>query len=171
MGEVLFIGPSESGKSLLLKRMRTLAEVKKVTPFDPIPSIEPTQGTSIVPFKFRSANYIFKELGGGSISEWSNHAASALAIVYVFDSADLTRTASNLVWLSEILYNKDMESKPILVVLAKCDVPGGVRFDVIDEIIGCDYVLNPSRLKFIEASSVMGIGLTDIFGWIGEHLT
>jgi hypothetical protein len=69
------------------------------------------------------------------------------------------------------LYDKRVEAKPILIVLTKCDVPDGVREDVIDEIIGVNYVLNPSRLKFIEASSVVGIGLTEIFAWIGDHVT
>jgi hypothetical protein len=55
-----------------------------------------------------------------------------------------------------------------MIVLSKCDVPGCVRFNVIGEIIGFDRVLNPSRLNFLETSSVVGVGLSDIFRWMTD---
>jgi GTPase SAR1 family protein len=169
MGEFLFVGAKGSGKSLLLRRMQTLSDEKRLTPFDPIPRTRPTETLDSLQFKHRQQSYTFKELGGSLIKEWTTHAASALGIVYVFDAADLTRTASNIVWLNEILNNADFEQKPVLIVLAKCDVPDCIRFTVIDEIIGFDRVVNPGRLTFLETSAVVGVGLSDIFRWVGEQ--
>jgi len=38
----------------------------------------------------------------------------------------------------------------------------------ITEIIGFDRVLSPSRLSFLDTSAVLGVGLSDVFHWIGE---
>ena len=170
MGEILFMGPKGSGKSLLLRRLQTLSDAKTLTPFDPIPLTKPTEGIEANSFKFRGMNFLFKELGGGSIGEWDSHARAPKAIVYVFDAADFTRLASNIVWLNELLTSHPLEQKPVLIVLAKCDVPDCIRFNVIDEIIGFDRMLNPSRISFLETSSVVGVGLSDIFHWIAEQM-
>ena len=170
MTEILFMGPTNSGKSLLLKRMQALSEERRLTPFDPIPNTVPTEGWTQMNFKTGGNSYIFKELGGSSIRDWESLARTAKAIIYVFDAADLTRTASNIVWLNEILQSHLIEDKPILVVLSKCDVPDCIRFSTIDEIIGFDHVLNPSRLALFETSSVVGVGLSDIFHWISRQM-
>jgi hypothetical protein len=50
----------------------------------------------------------------------------------MFDSADLTRTAPSIVWLNDLVNAMDFEEKPVLMVLAKCDVPEGIRFNMFD---------------------------------------
>jgi len=166
--EILFMGAKGSGKSLLLRRLQTLSGEKRLTPFDAIPGTKPTEGTDALNFKFRGTSFVFRELGGASIRGWESHATTPKAIVYVFDGADLTRTASNVVWLNNILTNSSFEEKRVLIVLSKCDVPDGIRFNVIDELIGFDRVRNPARLSFIETSAVVGVGLSDVFRWVGE---
>jgi GTPase SAR1 family protein len=166
MGEILFMGPKGSGKTLLLRRLQTLQDEKRLSPFDPIHRTTPTDATESCPFKLRQGNYVFKELGGAIIKDWLSYAAAPVGIVFVFDGADLTKTAANVVWLNELLNEASLEEKPILIALAKCDVPDCVRFTVIDEIIGLDRVLKPSRLTFLETSSVVGIGLRGILDWI-----
>ena len=170
MGEILFMGPKNSGKTLLLKRMQTLSDEKRLTPFDPIPNTKPTESLESNSFKFRGMNFIFKELGGSLISDWEQHAKTPKAIVFIFDAADFTKIAPNIVWLNEVLTAHSVEQKPILIVLSKCDVPDCVRFNVIDEIIGFDRVLNQSRLSFLETSSVVGVGLSDIFHWVADQM-
>jgi GTPase SAR1 family protein len=170
MGEFLFLGPKGSGKTLLLRRLQTLAEEKKVTPFDPITVTPPTDGFEQITFRHHQAAYVFKELGGSGIQNWAASATSALGLVYVLDAADLTKTAPNIVWLNEVLNDQEFETKPILVVLAKCDVPDGIRFNVVDEIIGLDYVLNPERVTLVETSAVVGVGLDSIFQWVAEQV-
>jgi GTPase SAR1 family protein len=166
MGEILVMGPKASGKSLLLRRLQTLQDEKRLSPFDPIHRTPPTETTEAIPLKLRQANFVFKELGGAIIKDWLNYAAAPVGIIYVFDGADLTKTATNIVWLNELLNEPSLEEKPILIVLAKCDVPDCVRFTVIDEIIGLDRVLKPSRLTFLETSSVVGVGLRGILDWV-----
>ena len=166
----MLLGPKGSGKTLLLKRMQTLSEERRLTPFDPIHTTKPTEGLEPTNFKFRGANFVFKELGGGSISEWEQHSKTPKAIVYVFDAADLTKTATNIVWLNEILTSPSTESKPIMIVLSKCDIPDCIRFNIIDEIIGFERIPNPSRLAFLETSSVVGVGLGDIFHWVSDQM-
>lgn len=170
MGEILFMGPKGSGKSLLVRRLQTLSDEKRLTPFDPIPNTKPTEGVEPTNFKFKGMSFIFKELGGAVINEWDQHARTAKAVVYVFDGADLTKTATNIVWLNELIASHHFEQKPVLIVLAKCDVPDCIRFNIIDEIIGFDRALNPSRLSFLETSSVVGVGLSDILHWIADQM-
>jgi GTPase SAR1 family protein len=169
MGEFLVIGPKAAGKSLLLRRMQTLTDEKRLSPFDPIPRIRPIESLDTLQFKHRQQNYTFKELGGTAIKDWPTHAATVLGVIYVFDGADLTRTATNVVWLNELLNSTEFEQKPILIVLTKCDVLDCIRFTVIDEIIGFDRVVNPGRLAFLETSAVVGVGLSDIFRWVAEQ--
>ena len=164
------MGPKDCGKTLLIKRMQTLSEEKRLTPFDTIPGTKTTESVDTINFKFKGMSYVFKELGGSHINEWENYAKSAKAIVFIFDAADFTKLATNIVWLNELLTNPANEQKPILIVLNKCDVPDCIRFNVIDEIIGFDRILNPSRLSFLEISSVVGVGLSDIFHWISEQV-
>ena len=170
MGEILFLGPKSCGKTMLLKRMQTLSDEKRLTPFDQIPSTKPTEGLESTNFKFRGSNFVFKELGGDSISDWEQYARTPKAIIYIFDAADLTKTATNIVWLNEVLTNHTTENKPIMIVLSKCDVPDCIRFNTIDEIIGFERVPNPSRLTFLETSSVVGVGLSEIFHWISDQM-
>ena len=170
MGEILFMGPSKSGKTLLLKRMQKLSIDHRLTPFDSIPVSKPTEGIVPYNFKFRGLNFVFNELGGGDIENWENYAKTLKAIIYVFDSADLTTVAQNIVWLNRVLTNESYASKPVLVVLSKCDIPDGVRFPAIDNIIGFDRVLNSSRITLMETSSIVGIGISEIFKWIAEQM-
>jgi hypothetical protein len=148
--------------------MQNLSEEKRLSPFDPISVPKPTQQIDLSQAKFRGNTYTFKELGGVMIKEWINHVKTPGGIVYVFDGADLTKIATNIVWLNELLNEHSIEQKPILIALAKCDVPDCLRFKIIDEIMPFDRVLNPSRLTFLETSAVLGVGLSDIFHWVSE---
>lgn len=164
------MGPKGSGKSLLLQRLRSLATNKELSPFEAIPITRPTTGIETNGFRFRGLGLNFKELGGASISEWLTHAKTQKSIVYVFDSADLTATAANVVWLHQLLTNEDVQDKPILVVLSRCDIPEGIKYSVMDELIGFQRMRNPGRISFLETSAVAGVGLGELFHWIGEHL-
>ena len=170
MGEILFMGPVGSGKTLLMRRLQTLSDEKRLTPFDPIPVTKPSKGMESTTFKFKGMSFIFKELAGASIQEWEQHSRSAKALVFVFDGGDLTKMATNIVWLNEVLTSHHCEQKSVLIVLAKCDIPDCVRFNVIDEIVGFDRVLNPMRISFLETSSVVGVGLSDILHWIADKM-
>jgi len=163
------MGPKSCGKSLLLKRLQMLSEEKRLTPFDPISATKPTEGVESTNFKFRGLSFVFKELGGAVISDWETHARSPKAIVFIFDAADLTKTATSVVWLNEVLMNSSFDTKPVMIVLSKCDVPDCIRFNVIDEIVGFERVPNPSRLAFLETSSVVGVGLSEVFHWIADQ--
>ncbi|EAY06444.1 hypothetical protein TVAG_149300 [Trichomonas vaginalis G3] len=168
MTEILFVGAKSCGKTLLIKRLQILTDQRRLTPFDEIPSTNPTEGIDTQNFKYHRDSFVFKELSGDSIQQWESNARTAKAIVYVFDSADLTKTATNIVWLNEVLQSHVTENKPIMIVLSKCDVPDCIRFNVIDDIIGFDRVPNPSRLSFLETSSVVGVGLSEIFHWLSD---
>lgn len=169
MVEILFLGPKSSGKSLLIKRMQALSEDKRISPFDQIQIPKPTEGVNTSNFNFRGTTFSFKELGGDMIDDWESHAKTPKAIIYVFDAADLTMTATNIVFLNELLTSKVTQDKPVLVALAKCDIPDFVHFNVIDEIIGFDS-LNKERISFMETSAVVGVGLDSIFNWIADQM-
>jgi GTPase SAR1 family protein len=168
MGEFLLMGPRGSGKTTIVKRLQTWSEDKRLSPFDQIPATRPTEGIQQTSFKARQLSILLKELGGASIREWASHAGSVVGIIFVFDGADFILTATNAVWLNEVLNDSDCEQKPVLVLLSKCDIPGCIRFKIIDEIIGFDRVLNPSRITFMETSSVVGIGFSEAFRWLQE---
>ncbi|KAH0791060.1 ADP-ribosylation factor-like protein 16 [Histomonas meleagridis] len=148
--------------------MLELLNKKKLTPFDPIPTTTPTEGISTSNLKLKGKPLSLQELGGASIKEWKSHSIDSKAIVYVFDSADYTKTAYNVVYLNRLLNDEDLKEKQVLVALSKCDIPESLTFNTIDEIIGFENLLNTERIKFLETSSVNGIGLTDIFRWISE---
>ncbi|EAY14730.1 hypothetical protein TVAG_038360 [Trichomonas vaginalis G3] len=169
MVEILFLGPKSSGKSLLIKRMQALSEDKRISPFDQIALPKPTEGTNAINFNFRGTTFVFKELGGDQIEDWEHHAKTPKAIIYVFDAADLTMTATNIVFLQELLSSKVTEDKPILIALSKCDIPDFVHFNVIDEIIGFD-AFDKKRISFMETSAVVGVGLDTIFEWIADQM-
>lgn len=165
MVEILVMGPRNCGKSLFVERLQMLSEEHRLTPFDSLHLAHPTEGIDIKPIRFRNTLYQFKELGGASIEEYPRHAESATGIIYVFDAVDLTTVPSNIVWLNCILTDPNLEQKPVLVLLSKCDIPDCIRFNVIDKIIGFDRLLNPTRLTLLEMSAVLGVGLNDVTKW------
>ncbi|KAH0785144.1 ADP-ribosylation factor-like protein 16 [Histomonas meleagridis] len=146
--------------------MQALCNERRLTPFDPIPNTKPTENIKPTSFKYKSSTINIRELGGPMISSWEENAKTAKGIIYIYDAADYLNTANNVVWLHDLLTNEQFEQIPVLVVLNKCDVPTCIRFPAIDQIIGFDRTLNPSRISFLEASALVGVGMSDIFHWI-----
>lgn len=141
---------------------------KKLTPFDLLPELKPT--TQITNTQFKSGHQVISlsEISEDSAKKLPPNVASVSGIIYIFDGADFTRTATNVVYLSDLLNDKNISEIPVLIIISKCDVPKPVSFLVVDQIISFQNVLNPSRLSFLEISSTLGIGFTDIIAWISK---
>lgn len=101
---ILCLGPTGSGKSLLLKKLQNVNSVDKTTP-----SVS-TVGTNIFDIKFEDGSQIsVRELGGLMAPLWKNYFCNVNKIVYVVDASNLCQISAAGVLFYTILVNPQLK--------------------------------------------------------------
>ncbi|CAG9539850.1 unnamed protein product, partial [Cercopithifilaria johnstoni] len=93
--------------------------------------VSPTNGFSLQKFKFGKAEITVYDLGGGERirSIWKNYYPEVFGVIYVIDGSERERIDESGQLLKTVISDKDLNNKPILVILNKKD-----RERCIDEI-------------------------------------
>lgn len=165
---ILCIGPTASGKTLLLKRLQN--RDFQSSNFSNIANTVSTVGTNIVIIKDQNKSLIIQEVGGSMADIWDQYYLDCVAILYVIDSTNLSKIGDSCVLLLSLISNINVKNiKPILIVLNKTDISCTSSIDemryflMINELI--DSVPNQD-IQVIETSCVTGKGLDSIFNWM-----
>lgn len=123
MKELLVLGAEGSGKSLLIRRIKEVAECK----FNQDTANEytiPTTGVEIVNVESSSElSFNVREIGSAISSRWENYLADCCGLVFTIDVSDWGSLSSAMVLVHhEILNNKVVMSKrPIVLAFTKTD--------------------------------------------------
>ncbi|MFH4975142.1 hypothetical protein AB6A40_001851 [Gnathostoma spinigerum] len=93
--------------------------------------IFPTNGFSVSHFRCNRTDITMYDVGGGERIRaiWSNYYAEVFGIIYVIDGSNAQRLNETGDVLKEVIADKNLEQKPLLILLNKRDRPG-----VINEI-------------------------------------
>ncbi|GLH07718.1 ADP-ribosylation factor-like protein 1 [Gryllus bimaculatus] len=164
----LCLGPTGSGKTLLLKKLQNKETI------DFTSNTVPTVGTNLVTIKLENQKEItIREIGGAMAPIWKNYYQGINKIVYVVDTSNLCQIAAAGVLLYSILAEPSLKRTKILLALSKMDVSyRQMRNEAL-------LMLQLSRLKeeisqeitVIETSAMTGAGIDDVLKWLqGQYL-
>ncbi|KAM3720484.1 ADP-ribosylation factor-like protein 13B [Dirofilaria immitis] len=93
--------------------------------------ILPTNGFALQEFRYKKAEIIAYDLGGGSgiRSIWKNYYPEVFGVIYVIDGSERKRIEESGRLLKDVISDEDLHNKPFLIILNKKD-----RERCIDEI-------------------------------------
>ncbi|VIO97160.1 ADP-ribosylation factor family [Brugia malayi] len=96
-----------------------------------INNVLPTNGFTLHEFRYRKAEIIAYDLGGGERirSIWKNYYPEVFGVIYIIDGSDEDRIEESGQLLKDVISDKDLMNKPFLIILNKKD-----RGRCIDEI-------------------------------------
>lgn len=99
----LCLGPTGSGKTLLLKKLQNVNSVDKTTP-----SVA-TVGTNLFEIRFDDGSQVsVRELGGLMAPLWSNYFSGVKKVIYVVDASNLCQISAAGVLLYTILVHPQL---------------------------------------------------------------
>ena len=100
----LCIGATNSGKTLLLRKLQGRAQIDETT------SSVPTIGSSIYQVKLRSSDAILiRELGGSIAPLWYHYYTNLKKIIFVIDASNLCQISAAGVLLYSILTEPNLK--------------------------------------------------------------
>ena len=177
------IGPSNSGKTSLLYRLKWLSRNhvhlsgdKTEIELPVLPATLPTVGTNIETLAFPNVEGTvpttiqLREKGGAMAPVWASYYSDAACFLYVIDSSDPHRLSESTVLLLEVLGHPKMQGKLGAVLFNKSDVKGGLPFSDISAIMRLDDVLGNSsiNLSVFHTSAVTNEGVSEVLQWIAS---
>ncbi|XP_039260900.2 ADP-ribosylation factor-like protein 16 [Styela clava] len=193
---ILVIGPTGSGKTLLLKQLEELSknshlssakkkdksqsdlhDAKPLTSNDQddarenVPATMPTMGTNICAIKFpRKKEINLKEVGGSMAPIWKSSYEDAEKVIYVIDFSNPFQVSSTTIRLLEMLSDEKLKDKNILLLLNKIDNFTTVYPAEMRYMLMLDSIIShaPQTITTIESSAKYGSGLQDVVDWIYE---
>jgi len=148
--EVLLIGPSRSGKTVLLSRLKSICEFerkqrrRKRSLWMGSPRNKPsetsltttrtttttttlnpgeTYGIDFKELSYKGKSLRVREVGYPMRDCWHDFYQTCNILIFVIDMSDRYQIAPAASWLLDAVYHKDMKNKPIIVVLNKIDLP------------------------------------------------
>lgn len=171
--QLLVLGPEGVGKTVMLKRLKTLqnlAQAQQKQELGEAPSTVPTIGVNLVTLTHHRKKYTFRELGGAMGPIWNNYFKEAACLVYVIDMANQTQIASACIQLLEVLSSKQTQEMAVLLIFNKIDSPDCMSMSEISAIMRLREVLANARqdITVLECSFREGTGLDRILKWLQE---
>mmetsp|Transcript_9873 Transcript_9873/g.15900 ORF Transcript_9873/g.15900 Transcript_9873/m.15900 type:complete len:220 (+) Transcript_9873:175-834(+) len=180
--EVLLVGPSRSGKTVLLSRLKSMCEFegKKhrrkrswmgsprskplgTTPLNP----GETCGIDFKELSYKGGNLRVREVGYPMRDCWHDFYETCSILIFVIDISDRYQIAPASSWLFDAVYHKDMQKKPIIVVLNKIDLPYLMAVDDVVELLQLEKIachVNPKLDPTLREESREKIINVDISG-------
>lgn len=159
---VLCLGPTSSGKTLLLKKLQNVNSVDRTT------GSVPTVGTNIFTVKLGDKQVLIRELGGVMAPLWSKYFEGENKVIYVVDASNLCQVSAAGVLLYTILANPNLRNAKFLLVLTKMDVSYRQMRNEALLMLQMTRLQNEIRQKItiLEASAISGEGRENILEWL-----
>ncbi|VDN50828.1 unnamed protein product [Dracunculus medinensis] len=141
-----------------------------------ISDILPTNGFSLIDFKYNNNNIIAYDLGGSEKIRaiWDTYFPEVFGVIYVIDGSDEGRLEEAGDLLRSIISNKDLKGKPILILLNKKDQENFIFLSA--EVSLANEPLAVSHSSQEICSAIRGTGkfidpaIKDGFNWLLENI-
>ncbi len=102
---------------------------------------------------------------------WDAHYPGTEGIIFVIDSADISRLPENRQILEEhVINNPFLEGKPILILANKQDLPEALPPEVLIQALGLHTDTRMSSFAVFGCSILYGTGVDEAMQWIIEQL-
>ena len=180
--QCLVLGPEGVGKTLLIKTLKDgMSQVAKQrggsgeSGVIPKWSTQPTLGTNLIDCKLKSGSWVtLKECGGLMSSLWYSSLDDANMLIYVVDCSNNTQISIATILLMEILADKKMEGKPVLLFYNKTDVAAGCPLNLTEfkELMRINDLVKKygdSMFTVVSGSGLMGENMQCIYEWLDRH--
>ncbi|KAL0479850.1 Arl8b [Acrasis kona] len=159
--EMCIVGLENSGKTTLLN---VLAQGEPMTTL-------PTVGLNLRKVKKDNVTMKVWDMGGQERfrSEWAVYAATSDVVLFVVDASDTEKISVAKKELHQLLDDKALEHKPLLVLLNKIDVqPTLSKTDAV-KVLSLDYI-NSQRNPWvvIPISALHKTNVTEVVQWLIE---
>eukprot|EP01137_Pigoraptor_chileana_P015091 Opistho-2@70591 len=166
VADVLLLGSSGVGKTLLLKRMTKKCPVKREEGW-PVPTI-PTTGAELATIKPNRKKVVVRELGGCMGPVWPRYYQDCRLIWYMIDLSNWEQVASAAVGLWRLLAAPETRDASVLVLLNKCDVKSAMTYAEFDNTMRMDDLVatSPQAIETLPISAVEGWGVDGIHAWL-----
>lgn len=103
----LCLGPTGSGKTLLLKKLQNNDQVDETS------SSVPTVGTNIFRIKYNNNTITVREVGGAMAPLWPKYFKGITNIMYVVDTSNLCQISASGVLLYSILVEPELSNTKV----------------------------------------------------------
>lgn len=130
---ILVLGLDNAGKTTIVKKLKG----------EDVRSISPTLGFDISTMKFGDYRLNFWDVGGQKTirAYWRNYFEQTDGIIWVVDSADVTRLADCRFELENLLGEERLAGATLLILANKQDLPDALSSDKIADALGlCDII-------------------------------
>ncbi|EKX38207.1 hypothetical protein GUITHDRAFT_175453 [Guillardia theta CCMP2712] len=156
--EILFLGASGAGKTLLIRRLKQL--VKQVAQRDMTDTM-PTTGVEVDKLVIGRLETTVREVGGSFTAVWPNFFSDCHAWCYVIDMSDRVSVSEAAVEFVNVMMHEKMRNKPVLLILNKMDIEVAMTMKELDAKILLNDMTRDlgNRLCVVEASATEGTGM------------
>lgn len=153
---ILIIGLDHAGKSTLLEKLKT--DYTKKAGLAP-ERITPTVGMNLAKISFDGAQVVFWDLGGQVKvrSIWERYYSEAHAVVFVIDSADISRFEEAKLAHDAVVQHEYLANIPVVIFANKQDLPAALSLS--DVALNFENANAPT--KIFPISSITGEGVHD----------
>eukprot|EP00992_Anisonema_acinus_P014600 TRINITY_DN9368_c0_g1_i1.p1 TRINITY_DN9368_c0_g1~~TRINITY_DN9368_c0_g1_i1.p1 ORF type:complete len:185 (-),score=32.72 TRINITY_DN9368_c0_g1_i1:82-636(-) len=119
--EVAVVGLEGSGKTSLVQQLRQHSQGNYIA--GGCIDATPTAGQEIDTWVCEGTRVRVKEVGGTFVASWDKHVKDHDVLLFLIDMSNHGQLGSACVELHTLLLNPAIAAKPVLVVLAKLDMP------------------------------------------------
>ena len=151
------LGLDYSGKSAILYQYKTQEFVKTI----------PTIGFNVETIDYKGVNLTIWDIGGTDKIRclWKHYFQGIDGIIFVVDSNDRDRFEDSAEELKKLLYEKELEDCPILIMANKQDLEGAIPTKKMCEYLGVSQIKGRSWL-LQGTSAKKGQGLKEGLCWL-----
>lgn len=164
--KLIIVGVDNAGKSTTLEQLKKQYTGKGMD----LEKIPPTIGLNIGRFEINGVVAVCWDVGGqlGLRQLWSNYFQEVDGVIFVMDSSDHRRFEESFSALQSALGNQSLDSKPLLFLANKVDLPNRAPLSEIDSFFKISNIQD-RPVKVVPCSAKNNEGITDGMKWIVEE--
>jgi len=151
--DILIIGTSGAGKSLLLRRLKNLDQAIEAETL-------PTMGTDIENIQINKKNILFREVGFKLVQSWQKFSKETKAILFLVDLTNYASISASVIEFYNLLLGNGDSSRPIILVLNKIDCGDHADLDFVLQLFEFYELLEAyENLYLYVISAVTGVNI------------
>ena len=168
--QVLVLGAEGTGKTLLLKRIQSVAEsgIDDCGDFESVPSTVSTIGTNIATVMVNKRKLNLREVGGAMAPIWKNYYDETTAVIFLIDVSNNFQISASTVLFFDVLRDERLSKLPVLLLLNKTDLNPSLTIQELKFVLRLnDLKMHITQnLKVLECNMQSGTGMQGIWEWI-----